>query len=78
MNTERHGVGDVVVDKEGIAVGVEVDEEGIAVGVGEANGELDDDLWNRVDDEELLRVTAGSSWCGTKGAADALKWAGDG
>ena len=44
MNTERHGVGDVVVDKEGIAVGVEVDEEGIAVGVGEANGELDDDL----------------------------------
>lgn len=56
------------VDTERQGVGVaEVRSEGIASGVSDG---LDDDLESKVD--------GCSSWCGTNGAADALKWAGDG
>ena len=64
MNTERQGAGGVEVGKEGIA--------------SEVSDGLDDDVETKVDDEELLCATECSSWRGTNGAADALKWAGDG
>lgn len=44
----------------------------------EVTGGLDDDLEIKVDDDELLRAAGYSSWCGTNGAADALKCAGEG